>query len=332
MSLRSSILAKVPPVARRDQELARRKERIDRLRGKVGRLERKVARQQEEIERLSSAAAAQVEEQLARPSYYRQLLTLRRTQVDLRQLDPDLRHPLRHLPFKLRNYRLGASHGIAVPTVLRVWSEAEEIDLAGLPAAFVLKSDGGAGSHGVLPLRRTVGGRLETVDGHRRLDEVEVRDHFVTRAREGRISGPFFAEELLAQPGGPSPTTSRSTPATGTSSRSCCGGSVGTETSVPCVGATCVPMAATWEMCSSGPPRTARSRSRRTWRRWRRSHGTCPEPSDCRSCASTCSTPRTEWCSVRSPGRPGVPSVCARTRTRRWVWPGSGRRTGWTST
>lgn len=202
MSLRSNLIAKVPPVARRDQELARRKERIDRLRGKVGRLERKVARQQKEIDRLSSAAAVQVEEQLARPSYYRQLLTLRRTQVDLRQLDPDLRHPLRHLPFKLRNYRLGASHGIAVPTVLRVWSEAEEIDLAGLPAAFVLKSDGGAGSHGVLPLRRTAGGRLETVDGHRTLTEAEVRDHFVTRAQAGRISGPFFAEELLEQPGG----------------------------------------------------------------------------------------------------------------------------------
>jgi hypothetical protein len=59
----------------------------------------------------------------------------------VRRLDPAGQHPFRQVPFKLRNYRLGASHGVPVPTVLRAWSKSDDIDLDDLPDRFVVKSD-----------------------------------------------------------------------------------------------------------------------------------------------------------------------------------------------
>jgi FtsZ-binding cell division protein ZapB len=222
MTLRHRLLASVPPLARRDAELVRRAERIERLRtsvdrlkdteqrlrSQVDRLQRKNERLDREADRLRAEVERRIEvaEYLSRPSYERSLITLQRTSGDLRSIDRDLRHPLRQLPFKLRNYRLGASHGVLVPTVLQVWSSVEDISFDHLPDSFVLKSDGGAGGHGVLPLRRTGGGRFETVDGVRSLTEDDVREHFAVRVAGRRISGPFFAEELLVQPdGGPIP-------------------------------------------------------------------------------------------------------------------------------
>jgi hypothetical protein len=182
----------------------RLKETEQRLRSQVDRLQRKNERLDREGDRLRAEVERRIEvvDYLSRPSFRRSLLTLRRTSVDLRAIDTELRHPLRQVPFKLRNYRFAASHGVPVPTVLRTWSRPEQITVEGLPEGFVIKSDGGAGSHGVLPLRRAGENRLETVDGERVLTADEVREHFVSRTADRRISGPFFAEELLRQPGG----------------------------------------------------------------------------------------------------------------------------------
>lgn len=196
MNVRRRLASSFPPIARRDAELARRKQQIERLKAKVERTEERLARIVSERDH-----RVEVDDYLSRPSFRRNLLTLRRTTVDLRELDTQLQHPLRQLPFKLRNYRFAASHGVPVPTVLRTWSRPEQIDLTGLPEAFVVKSDGGAGSHGVLPLRRR-GGDFETLDGQRTLTADDVRDHFVERTAAARISGPFFAEVALRQPGG----------------------------------------------------------------------------------------------------------------------------------
>lgn len=197
MNLRRRVARAVPAIARRDAELARRKQRIDKLKGSVDALEAQL-----EKTRAEAARRVDLDDYLSRPSFHRNILTLRRTTVDLRELDPQFRHPLRHLPFKLRNYRFAASHGIPVPTVLRTWTSPEEIALGDLPEAFVVKSDGGAGSHGVLPLRRTEEDVYQTLDGERTLTAEEVRAHFVERAGAGRISGPYFVEAVLRQPGG----------------------------------------------------------------------------------------------------------------------------------
>jgi hypothetical protein len=203
-SLRSSISRRMPGVAWRDEELARRQSRVERLRTRVDELEQQAQELEHRAEELRAEVARRVEvdDYLSRASFYRHIAGLRRTTVELRRIDPGYRHPLRHLPFKLRNYRLAASHGIPVPSVLRTWSTVTGMDLDPLPDAFVVKSDGGAGSHGVLPLRRVAPDRYETVEGARSFTGDQVRDHFAERVSRRSISGPFFAEELLTQPGG----------------------------------------------------------------------------------------------------------------------------------
>src|SRR5690606_3776057 len=93
-------------------------------------------------------------------------------------------------------------HGVPVPDVLRVWPSTEEMSFDGLPDGFVVKSDGGAGSHGVLPLRRVGDDDFQTLDGELTLTAGQVREHFAERVEQRRISGPFFAEAVLRQPGG----------------------------------------------------------------------------------------------------------------------------------
>lgn len=204
-TLRSKIAGRLPGIAWRDARLAERAEQVAQLRADLERAREQAARPDltEELRRtraqLDKATKALELADTGHPSFVRDLTTLRRTLTDLRGVDPDQRHPQRHIPFKLRNYRLAASHGIATPTVYRSWASLEAIDLTDLPDTFVLKSDGGAGGHGVLPLRRTGEDAYELLDGTRTFTAQEVRDRF---ASVGTLSPPFFAEETLVQPGG----------------------------------------------------------------------------------------------------------------------------------
>jgi len=131
-------------------------------------------------------------------SFYRRLGDLRRGTTELRKLESHLRHPLARIPRKLRNYRLAASHGVSVPRVLAVWAEAEQIALDDMPETFVLKSDQGAGGRGVLPLRRTGRDEFAEVAGTHTLSHEEV----VEKLRHPSLAPPYFAEELLVEPGG----------------------------------------------------------------------------------------------------------------------------------
>lgn len=179
----------VPPIAWRDEKLEERAQEIRQLKKQL----RRAARAREDAASVRQDLN-EVRASLRRPSFQRMLEDLRRSVVSLRAVDPDKAHPLRQLPFKLRNYRLAASHGIAVPEVYAAWSTIEEISLAELPDEFVVKSDGGAGGHGVLPLRRRADGLFELVSTDQVMTEADVR------ARLGSVrslSGPFFAEELL---------------------------------------------------------------------------------------------------------------------------------------
>lgn len=77
----------------------------------------------------------------------------------------------------------------------------EDIDLEELPEAFVVKSDGGAASRGVLPLRRRDDDRFETIDA-KILSAEDVRRQFQDLKDRKKVNHPYFAEELLVQPGG----------------------------------------------------------------------------------------------------------------------------------
>lgn len=178
--VRQRIKRLVPPIARRDEQIRELKRQLQRTTRDSG---------QESEEELTALRAS-----LERPSLQRSLDDLRRSVVSLRGVDPDQAHPLRQLPFKLRNYRLAASHGIAVPEIYAAWSTVDEIDLSGLPDEFVVKSDGGAGGHGVLPLRRDGEDRYTLVSTDRVMTSEDVRE----RLRGiSTLSGPYFAEELL---------------------------------------------------------------------------------------------------------------------------------------
>ncbi|GAA1857410.1 hypothetical protein GCM10009751_13460 [Myceligenerans crystallogenes] len=105
----------------------------------------------------------------------------------------DPRHALIH---KLRGKALAQATGIAMPAVHRTWDEPEGMDLAGLPERFVVKSAGGASSHGVLPLARE-GGAFRVISTDTVLDEAGVVEYFARKREQGKARGPFFAEEFL---------------------------------------------------------------------------------------------------------------------------------------
>lgn len=99
------------------------------------------------------------------------------------------------LPYKLRNYSLAQSHGVAVPKVYQVWKRPEDITLSALSAQkVVLKSDGGHSGHAVFILQRTSDG-WETLDGSIRFPGDQPSSEILDRLQ--RWYGPYFAEQLL---------------------------------------------------------------------------------------------------------------------------------------
>lgn len=135
-------------------------------------------------------------------SFEQGIFDLRRTTVALRSIDREMAHPLRKMPFKLRNYSLAQSHGVQTPNVFATWVDARDIDVSELPDQFVVKTDGGAGGHGVLPLTRIAPDSYREFGTGKVRSGREVREHFIDRPR---TSGPYFAEELLTDHAGKIP-------------------------------------------------------------------------------------------------------------------------------
>ncbi|WP_374928276.1 ATP-grasp fold amidoligase family protein [Kytococcus sedentarius] len=132
----------------------------------------------------------------AYPSFISQLYQARRYRWRL--ADQQLKnHPRSQIPLKLQNHALAASHGVQAPVIHAIWTQAAQIDLSVLPESFVIKSNGGAGSRGVYPLRRVPGETdlYEVADeSRRRITGVEVVTNLTT---DKMLTGPWFAEELL---------------------------------------------------------------------------------------------------------------------------------------
>lgn len=193
------------PLARRARQavrapelLAARDDKIARLRRQDARLRQEMAREVAARKRAQQSLATDRPEHLdsAPPSFRRNLIELRRTVETLRPLDREIVHPVLQIPRKLRNYRLAASHGVAVPEILGVWAREEDIDLTGLPDTFVLKSDLGAGGNGVFPLDRVGRDRYAVIGGTAELTTADLIERYRTRRSAG---APFFAEAFLQQ-------------------------------------------------------------------------------------------------------------------------------------
>lgn len=105
--------------------------------------------------------------------------------------------PTRGMTYKLRAYEQVASHGFETPEIYDVWSSPKAVDFAALPDSFVLKSDGGSTSNGVLPLVRKTRDSFTLADGKETLTVEDVRSHFSRAYASGAAYGVMFAEELL---------------------------------------------------------------------------------------------------------------------------------------
>ncbi|MBE1876356.1 ATP-grasp fold amidoligase family protein [Myceligenerans pegani] len=97
---------------------------------------------------------------------------------------------------KLRGKALVQGRGVVLPAVYRTWETVDEIELSGLPEAFVLKSAGGATSHGVLPLRRE-GAAFRLISTDQVLSREDIVEHFRLKEARRRALAPYFAEEFL---------------------------------------------------------------------------------------------------------------------------------------
>lgn len=201
---RTHVIRKLPLVGWRDEKLAQRVEQVARLRAQNARWEKGSRRDQRRIESLMRRVE-ELELMLQReglhwsppttPSLGRHLVGLRRKGGVLSKIDPERKHPMRQVPFKLRNYRLAKSHGIEVPVIHDVWTDADDINFGRMPDKFVLKSDTGAGGQGVLPLERAGVDAYRFVGSDTILTPEDIKARF---KRHRGIGAPFFAEGFIA--------------------------------------------------------------------------------------------------------------------------------------
>lgn len=113
--------------------------------------------------------------------------------------------PSRGMTSKIAAYHHISTHGLKIPTIYEMWRAPSELSLSSLPEKFVLKSDGGSTSHGVLPLRRIGGDKYQLVDASGIMREDEIVHYFKDAGKSGTAYGPLFAEELLVDSTGTGP-------------------------------------------------------------------------------------------------------------------------------
>lgn len=134
-------------------------------------------------------------------SFYKELESYKNL-IDVVGANPTLdQHPLRGITHKLLMYAFAQSHGVRPPTVHRIWEDPKSMDLqqSELPERFVLKSNGGSSSRGVLPLQTLPGDRYRIIGGTRELTAEQVTGFFQEGRQTGEIYGPLFAEDLIVQ-------------------------------------------------------------------------------------------------------------------------------------
>lgn len=172
------LLLRLPPVARRDA-------RIRDLQRKNHRL-RKILREGPPPARIPKAP---------KPSYRAMMYQERR----LIQLGMGETSVIDLGKFRVQD--LVRSHGIDIPRRLGRWARPEDIAWDELPDRVVIKSRRGSSSRGVLPLRRADGGwEIISHDGEVLTDE-QVSALLSGQVEQGRIAGPFGAEEFLDEDG-----------------------------------------------------------------------------------------------------------------------------------
>ena len=99
---------------------------------------------------------------------------------------------------KLKSYSFAQSHGVRIPELLGLWDTPEDIPWDELPDRLVLKSNTGASSRGVFPLRR-IDGRWFVVTRPEPIEPPDIVERLTSLVATGRIDGPFFGQELIGE-------------------------------------------------------------------------------------------------------------------------------------
>lgn len=212
----AAVRRRLPGIAWRDRKITHLETRVEhlgasretarRLLQETRRSSREDLRQRDEqIARLTTelqeaigrAEAAEAEHLRFRRSSFKGKLSSHVAAVNAAKLSGwHATTPALQLPYKLRSYALGQSHGIAVPDVHQVWERTEDIRIGDdLPMdRVVLKADGGHSGLGVVPLRRTESG-WQTLTGRDSLEDGRPGERLLSRLE--RVRGPYFLESFL---------------------------------------------------------------------------------------------------------------------------------------
>jgi hypothetical protein len=170
---------RLPPIARRDK-------RIRTLTAQNKRLAQRIKRYEREQKRMGTPQADV-------PSFYRQSYATGRINQHAEELGIPGGIKIAR---KLRAYSFAQSHGVRIPALYGLWHTPEEIAWDELPDRVTIKSHTGASSRGVFPLRRS-DDRWAIVT---KPDPVTTQELVAQLRRlydDGRVDGPYFAEELL---------------------------------------------------------------------------------------------------------------------------------------
>lgn len=195
-----------------EHELARSRAEAKQLRSKVGGLrklkEEKVQRLREkdkaleEIERRHTQEL-NTERRRVEELTFRSLITAGAALQEA-AVSPEKRWGIARLQtdgYKLRNYSLAESHGIAIPRIYQVSNDPAQLNFLTLDEnKVVLKADGGHSSHAVFLLEKTRQG-WQTFDARHSISAERVSDELAEVLRKFR--GPYFLEEFLHPPAGP---------------------------------------------------------------------------------------------------------------------------------
>ena len=128
------------------------------------------------------------------PSFQARLNTERRLHALEKELSP-AKPPSVISQGKFWAYDLARSHGIDVPQQLGLWRRPDDIPWDDLPDQVVIKSAFAAAARGVFPLRRNADGW--DLLGSATTTSAELVDDLNRLRKNGRIRGPFGAEEFL---------------------------------------------------------------------------------------------------------------------------------------
>ena len=161
---------------RRLPQVSRRDERID------------------DLERQLELEADREERSYGVPSFRRYIYAERRIADHSRRLDDTDRGQF--VTRKLKSYSFARSYGVYVPDVFGVWERPTDITWNELPDAVVIKSAKGTAARGVTPLRRTEHG-WTTVTTTETIDPTKIVHRLSALEADGKVGGPYFAEELL---------------------------------------------------------------------------------------------------------------------------------------